>query len=364
MISRCYHCQIATNEPKQEPVKPSSIPDTEWHTVSTDFGGPYPDGHYNLVLIDKRTRYPVVEQTRSTSAKVTCEKLRGIFATHGVPERLESDNGPPFNSHEFKEFAGEMGFYHHRVTPEHPRANGEAESFMKVLNKTEKIARTEKKSSFTAIQNMLMGYRSTPHPATGFPPYEALMKRSVRTILDRVPNQKPKLKSMDKHINQRDAEYKKRRNDQRRYPVTKSYKYQVGDKVLVKAYVGNKWSSAYEHEPNKIIDINGSSITVRRPSDGRIRVRDAAKYKPFREEKVESWKDKLFRTPAQNENCETTLNNDNRRQFSPQETTDEIISNESETEQLQAENQPQTTRSSNRRRRFPSWKFKDFVLRK
>ncbi|XP_053380042.1 uncharacterized protein LOC128548702 [Mercenaria mercenaria] len=116
-----------------------------------DFGGPYPDGHYNLVIIDKRTRYPVVEQTRSTSSRVTCEKSRGIFATYGVPERLESDNGPPFNSVEFKEFSQEMGFYHHRVTPEHPRANGEAERFMKVLNKTEKIAHSEKRSSYSAI---------------------------------------------------------------------------------------------------------------------------------------------------------------------------------------------------------------------
>lgn len=28
---------------------------------------------------------------------------------------------------------------------------------------------------------MLAGYRSTPHPATGVTPYEALMNRQVRT---------------------------------------------------------------------------------------------------------------------------------------------------------------------------------------
>ena len=96
--------------------------------------------YYYLVVIDKRTRFPAVEQTTWTSCQVTCDRLRKIFATHGVPVRVESDNGPPFHSVEFNEFAKEMGFLHHRVTPEHPRANGEAESFMKVLNKTEQIA--------------------------------------------------------------------------------------------------------------------------------------------------------------------------------------------------------------------------------
>ena len=107
-----------------------------------------------------------------------------MLATHGTPRRLESDNGPPFNSKEFAEFAKREGFYHHHVTPEHARANGEAESFMKLLNKTEQIAHLQERSSDMAIQEMLTGYRSSPHPATGAAPYEALMNRHVRTKLD------------------------------------------------------------------------------------------------------------------------------------------------------------------------------------
>ena len=208
-VTKCYQCQITTAEHRQEPVKPSEIPETEWHTLSADFGGPYPDGHYNLVMIDKRTRFPIVEQTTSTSCRVTCDKLRAIFAMHVIPERIETDNGPPFNSTEFKEFSEEMGFIHHRVTPEHPRANGEAERFMKVLNKTEQIAHMEGRTSTSAIQHMLMGYRSTPHPATGYSPYEALMKRDVRTKLDFKPfSRKRDISQMEKVITNTDKEYK------------------------------------------------------------------------------------------------------------------------------------------------------------
>ena len=62
IISKCFQCQLISDEQKQEPVKPTEIPEIAWNTLSVDFGGPYPDGHYNLVVIDKRTRYPVVEQ--------------------------------------------------------------------------------------------------------------------------------------------------------------------------------------------------------------------------------------------------------------------------------------------------------------
>ena len=85
-----------------------------------------------------------------------------MFATHGIPRELESDTVPPFNSREFAEFANTEGFRHHRVTPERARVNVEAESFMTLVEKIEQIALLKG----IAIQEMLTGYRSTPHPAT------------------------------------------------------------------------------------------------------------------------------------------------------------------------------------------------------
>ena len=128
IIGQCYACQVTTKQHRQEPIKMSPIPKKPWDTVAVDFGGPYPDGHYNLVAIDKQTRYPEVQSTHSTAFRPTRRKLKTMFATHGTPQRLESDNGPPFNSREFAEFAKEEGFHHHCVTPDHARANGEVES--------------------------------------------------------------------------------------------------------------------------------------------------------------------------------------------------------------------------------------------
>jgi len=120
MIGHCFDCQVTTKDRRQEPIKPSVIPKEPWEEISIDFGGLYPDGHYNLVAIDQRTRYPEVEVVSSTAVKPTKEKLKKMFAHHGVPKRVRSDNGPPFNLKEFATFAKKEGFDHHRVTPEHP----------------------------------------------------------------------------------------------------------------------------------------------------------------------------------------------------------------------------------------------------
>lgn len=137
IIGQCFACQVTTKQHKQEPIKLTTIPEKPWDVISIDLD---PDGHYNFVAIDKRTRYMEIETVHSTAFKHTMKKLKNIFATHGTPNRIESDNGPPFNSADFGQFAEKEGFKHDRVIPTHARANGEAESCMKLVNKTEQIA--------------------------------------------------------------------------------------------------------------------------------------------------------------------------------------------------------------------------------
>ena len=68
---------------------------------------------------------------KSTHRKRLLEK--GLFK--GRQSSNKFDDGSPFQSHRFSEFAKKWGFKHRRVTPEWPRANGKAESFMKKLDK-------------------------------------------------------------------------------------------------------------------------------------------------------------------------------------------------------------------------------------
>ena len=53
--------------------------------------------------------------------------MKGIFARHGVPQQLTTDNGPQYSSEEFAHFAQEWDFIHTTSSPFYPKGNGLAE---------------------------------------------------------------------------------------------------------------------------------------------------------------------------------------------------------------------------------------------
>ena len=132
---------MTTNTQHAEPAKMTESPEKPWDNVEEDFCGPFPNGEYVLVVTDQYSRYPEAEFVTSTSIKPVRRKLKKIFATNGVPPTVQTDNGPPFNSKEFQILATEMGFNHKKVTPKHPKAQGQVEGFNKLVNKMATIAR-------------------------------------------------------------------------------------------------------------------------------------------------------------------------------------------------------------------------------
>ena len=96
IIDKCLACQANSQPSPPEPVKMSSLPQGPWDTIHIDFCGPFPTGEYVLVVIDAYSKFPEVEIIHSTSAQATIPKLDRIFATHGSPRLIKTDNGPPF----------------------------------------------------------------------------------------------------------------------------------------------------------------------------------------------------------------------------------------------------------------------------
>ena len=66
---------------------------------------------------------------------MTFERLKPAFefAIHGIPERLSSDNGPPYSSDEMKQYAKEMGILKDPVIADEPQCNGFVENFVKTF---------------------------------------------------------------------------------------------------------------------------------------------------------------------------------------------------------------------------------------
>ena len=52
--------------------------------------------------------------------------LQSVFARHGIPEVIVSDNGPQYAAFKFAMFAAEKGFTHITSSPRYPQSNGKA----------------------------------------------------------------------------------------------------------------------------------------------------------------------------------------------------------------------------------------------
>ena len=68
-------------------------PPQPWYTFNADFCGPFPNGEKLLVVIDSYCRYPEVEIMQSTTTTAVISTFQRIFARHGYPEELTTDNG-------------------------------------------------------------------------------------------------------------------------------------------------------------------------------------------------------------------------------------------------------------------------------
>ena len=73
-------------------------PSRPWQRVHVDFAGPT-----YLIAVDAHSKWPEVQEMKSTTAAKTIEVLRHLFARFGLPKQLVSDNGPQFVAEEFAE---------------------------------------------------------------------------------------------------------------------------------------------------------------------------------------------------------------------------------------------------------------------
>ena len=248
-VKECLACHSVGQLSKPAPIQPMPIPQQAWDVIYVDFLGPLPTKDLLLAIIDGRTRYPEVEIVRNTSAKSTIQCFESIFSRHGIPRTIVSDNGPPFQGDEIRQYMSTNGIKHRKLTPIWPQANGEAETFMKPLTKCLQTAVVEHKDWKLELQRFLMNYRATLNCTTKVPPATALFGRNIRTKLPE-KSSKVNMEEIDKKINEPDASAKAKQKvyaDHRRGATTPIFK--VGDQVLVRQRKRNKLTSRFDCQP-------------------------------------------------------------------------------------------------------------------
>ncbi|CAB3986500.1 Transposon Tf2-9 poly [Paramuricea clavata] len=225
--------------------------------------GPFPNGEKLLVVIDAYSRYPEVEVMQSTTTTVVISKLQRIFARHGYPEELITDNGPPFNAVEFTEYLAAHGVHHRRITPYWPQANGEAERFMKTVTKAIRTAHSEGKRWQSELDLFLLNYRSTPHSTTHISPAELLFNRSIRNKLPSFSSLQHNDGPVEHHVVRDKEEKEKMKVHADRRNNAKESQLKVGDYVLMQVPKDNKLSMPFNPKPFKVIEIRGNMVTAR-----------------------------------------------------------------------------------------------------
>ena len=204
-----------------------------------------------LITIDAHSKWIEAQLMTSTTTTATVEQLRIIFAQHGIPETMVSDNGPQFASDEFSQFCRMNGIHHVRVAPYHPSSNGLTERAVQTVKHG--LRKMKDGNLQTKLSRFLFSYRITPQSTTGRSPAELLMQRQLRSCLNLVQpclSQKVAKKQ----------EQQKKDHDKR----AQSRFFQDGEEVFVKNYgcYGNSWLEG------TIVALSGSVLAIIELSDG------------------------------------------------------------------------------------------------
>ena len=135
-IKQCLTCIEISNLPV-EMLHPNEVPPRPWVKIGVDF---FQDhlGKKHLIVADYFSKFPYVFPVASTHHFKTIRLLRELFAAEGMPAIVMSDNGPPFNGDEFRQFSHDFYFVHTTSSPHFHQLNGFIKSMVKKVKNTYK----------------------------------------------------------------------------------------------------------------------------------------------------------------------------------------------------------------------------------
>ncbi|XP_026581555.1 uncharacterized protein LOC113454394, partial [Pseudonaja textilis] len=210
-VAVCSKCQESRANPPAAPIREWETPRGPWSRLHIDFAGPT-KGYTFLITVDAYSNWLEVSTMRTTTTEAVIDKLNRLFATHGLPDVIVSDNGPQFTAILFEKYLAERGIRHALTSTAHPAANGRAERMVQYTKKA--IQKIETGDIQEKINRLLFIQHITPSTTTNKSPAELLMGRKLRSPLDCLhptynPEKPPDSSSRYRTFNIGDAVYAK-----------------------------------------------------------------------------------------------------------------------------------------------------------
>lgn len=176
-VRQCPQCNKV--KPKKIKVLDKWPEETQaWNRVHMDHAHIPQIGTF-LILVDAYSGYPEVARVNDRSVSSTINALRNIFAHHGVPWTLVSDNAAEFTSEEFTKWLHTIGCRPYKTPPYHPQSNGIAERMVKTIKDAMKMWQQQWGNFNGYLSKVLLAYRAIPH-GNRTVSASALMGRQIR----------------------------------------------------------------------------------------------------------------------------------------------------------------------------------------
>ena len=97
LVRECSAC-IKTKVNRAEPMIPSKLPERPWQKVATDLFKW--KGQEFVLVVHYFSRYCGIGVLRKWTSQEVISHLKAIFARHGIPETVNSYNGPQYQNDE------------------------------------------------------------------------------------------------------------------------------------------------------------------------------------------------------------------------------------------------------------------------
>ncbi|UYV73682.1 hypothetical protein LAZ67_11000340, partial [Cordylochernes scorpioides] len=143
MVNGCKNYQQTQTGPSKVNWRPWVWATRPWQRIHMDFA--FKDGVNLLIVVDSHSKWVEAIPMREITARKTIEQLRRLFSAYGLPEEVESDNGPQFTGVEMKSFFERNGVRQTLIPAYHPQSNGLAERAVQLIKMAlEKIRKSLK----------------------------------------------------------------------------------------------------------------------------------------------------------------------------------------------------------------------------
>ena len=176
-IAQCQVCNSQPREQTKEPMICHEIPTRPWEKIAVDLF--QLNGRDYMVTVDYYSSFFEVDSLTTKTAVEVIRKLKAHLARHGIPDQVISDNGQPFASDSFHEFASTYGFEHVTSSPLYAQSNGKAENAVKTVESLLVKATKSKRDPYLS----LLDWRNTPTEGLNSSPSQRLFGRQTKTLL-------------------------------------------------------------------------------------------------------------------------------------------------------------------------------------